>query len=136
MAKFAAELQSCLHVRQVVFTKEQGINANADLDVNDIYATHFLALEDDRVIGTVRVFLEGGKAKIGRLVVLKNYRKHGVGTKLMKMAIKYAKNKKVDMAVSICQVMAISFYEKLGFKKVGKVFLQVGIPHRKMILSL
>jgi predicted GNAT family N-acyltransferase len=33
------------------------------------------------------------------------------------------------------QVPVIEFYEKLGFRCVGAVFDEAGIPHRKMILK-
>nr|HPM08139.1 GNAT family N-acetyltransferase [Bacilli bacterium] len=33
------------------------------------------------------------------------------------------------------QVQALGFYEKLGFKKVGDVYLDANIPHYQMILK-
>lgn len=133
----AEELQDAFHVRQRVFTKEQKIDANADLDVHDIHATHFIALKNKKIIGTVRVYLEDkDNAVIGRLVVLKRERKAGIGTKLMKLAIEHAKNLDAKIAVSSCQVRSFHFYEELGYIKKGKEHLQVGIPHVRMILNL
>jgi predicted GNAT family N-acyltransferase len=132
----AEELQGAFHVRQLVFTKEQGINADADLDTQDIYATHFMTIKNGKIISTVRVFLEEDKAIIGRLVVLKEERNQGVGTKLMKLAIEHARKNNAKFAVSSCQVRKSHLYEKLGYVKKGKEYTQVGIPHVKMILDL
>lgn len=132
----AEELQGAFHVRQLVFTKEQGIDPNADLDTQDIYATHFIALRDGKIIGTARVFLDGEKAKIGRLVVLKEERKHGVGRKLMELAIEHAKKNNAKLVISSCQIRKFPFYEELGYVKKGEKYLQVDIPHVKMILDL
>lgn len=132
----ADELQGAFRVRYLVFTKEQGIDANADLDVHDIDATHFIALNDDKLIGTVRIFPDGENAVIGRLVVLKEERKQGIGTKLMELATEEAKKKGAKKVVCSCQVIAVDFYESLGFKKEGEEFMQVNIPHIKMLLEL
>ena len=131
-AETAEELQGALQVRQLVFTKEQGIEAAADLDIHDAYATHFIALKGKKIIGTARVYLEGGNAHIGRLVVLKDERKQGVGTKLMEMAIDYANKKGAKSAISSCQVRKYQFYKELGYEKAGNEYSQVGIPHQKM----
>nr|WP_255538814.1 GNAT family N-acetyltransferase [Polynucleobacter sp. Latsch14-2] len=34
------------------------------------------------------------------------------------------------------QVLAIPFYEKLGFQAYGDIYDEAGIPHRNMILLL
>jgi ElaA protein len=33
------------------------------------------------------------------------------------------------------QESVISFYSKLGFEKVGDIFIEAGIPHQKMIYN-
>jgi predicted GNAT family N-acyltransferase len=34
------------------------------------------------------------------------------------------------------QIQAIGFYERAGFRAIGEVFMDAGLPHRKMVLDL
>jgi len=132
----AEDLQGAFRIRQLVFLVEQGIDEKEEFDVNDIFATHFIALKEGKIIGTVRVFPKGENAVIGRLAILKEERNQGVGTKLMDLAIEYAKNNTAKLAVASVQVRASDFYESLGFKKKGEEYMEVDIPHIKMVLEL
>jgi predicted GNAT family N-acyltransferase len=75
-----------------------------------------------------------GSAKIGRMAVLKSSRRKGAGTKLLKRAIAVAKNLHAQKIYLHAQVAVIEFYERMGFRCIGAVFDEAGIPHRKMIL--
>jgi len=69
------------------------------------------------------------------MAVLKTYRGKGVGTKLLKRAIVTAKRHGAQKIYLQAQVSVIGFYQALGFRCVGPVFTEAGIPHRKMILT-
>ncbi len=116
-----------------VFVREQGVPAEIELDRDDGKAIHFLALISGNAMGTARVVLRRGGAKIGRMAVLKSYRGKGVGTKLLQWAIEAAKRKRARGIYLHAQVSVIGFYEAAGFRAVGPVFDEAGIPHRKMI---
>ena len=103
-----------------------------ELDDDDGKAIHFLALISGNAVGTARVVLRRGSAKIGRMAVLKSYRGIGVGLKLLKRAIATAKRKRTRRIYLHSQVPVIGFYESSGFRAVGPVFDEAGIPHRKM----
>jgi len=74
-------------------------------------------------------------AKIGRMAVLKTRRGRGVGTKLLKHAIRTAKKQGAQKIYLHAQVPVIGFYEATGFHCIGRIFYEAGIPHRKMILT-
>ena len=117
-----------------VFVKEQGVPAEIELDRDDGRAIHLLALVGEKAIGTARIVLRHGNAKIGRMAVLKSYRRRGVGKQLLKRAIATAKQRGAGKIYLHAQVPVIGFYEKMGFRGSGSVFDEAGIPHRKMIL--
>jgi len=75
------------------------------------------------------------RAKIGRMAVLKSHRRKGVGTKLLKRAVATARRLGAQEIYLHAQVPVIGFYETMGFRCVGRVFDEAGIPHRKMILG-
>src|SRR5438309_5119630 len=122
-------------IRMRVFVREQRVPAAIELDRDDDRAIHFLATSDGRTVGTARVVYHQGNAKIGRMAVLKSYRGQGVGKKLLQRAVATAKKLGARTIYLHAQVPVIEFYEKLGFRCVGAVFNEAGIPHRKMILK-
>jgi predicted GNAT family N-acyltransferase len=67
------------------------------------------------------------------MAVLKSYRGKGVGKALLKRAIELARRRRAKLIYLHAQVPVAGFYEKLGFRCVGRVFMEAGIPHRKMI---
>jgi predicted GNAT family N-acyltransferase len=129
------ELKQAFDIRMRVFVKEQGVPAEIELDRDDERACHFLASDTGKPIGTARVVMHRGSAKIGRMAVVKRNRYKGVGAKLLKQAVRLAKTKGARKIFLHAQVSVIGFYAKAGFHCVGPVFSEAGIPHRKMVLS-
>lgn len=128
-------LEKAFAIRMRVFVKEQGVPAEIELDSDDDRAIHFLATCAERPVGTARVVMHHRGAKIGRMAVLKSHRRRGVGTKLLKRAIATARRLSAQKIYLHAQVPVIGFYEAMGFRCVGRVFDEAGIPHRKMILE-
>jgi predicted GNAT family N-acyltransferase len=129
------ELTQALSIRMRVFVHEQGVPAEIELDRDDQRALHFLATSAGKAVGTARVVMHGSGAKIGRMAVLKGYRRKGIGTKLLRRAIAAAKRQNAQKIYLHAQVAVIGFYEALGFRCVGSAFDEAGITHRKMLLT-
>jgi len=129
------EREKAFAIRIRVFVREQGVPAEIELDRFDALATHFLAFAAGDAVGTARIVMRNGSAKVGRMAVLKHYRGKGIGKKLLKRAIGAAKRVGAKKIYLHAQVPVIGFYEVLGFCCVGPVFTEGGIPHRKMILA-
>jgi predicted GNAT family N-acyltransferase len=128
------QLDRAFSIRLRVFVREQGVPVEIEMDRDDKRALHFLALKAGKAVGTARVVMHHGSAKVGRMAVLKNYRRKGIGTKLLRKAILTAQRQGVQHIYLHAQVPVIGFYEALAFRCVGPVFTEAGIPHRKMIL--
>jgi len=127
------ELARAYSIRIRVFVEEQGVPRAIELDDDDRGATHFLATVGSRAVGTARVVLHRGAAKIGRMAVLKSYRRKGVGAKLLTRAIAAARRMKARKIYLHAQVAVSGFYQRMNFHSVGPVFDEAGIAHRKMI---
>ena len=121
-------------IRLRVFVSEQGVPRDVELDDDDERAIHFLATISARPVGTARLVMHGKKAKIGRMAVLKKYRRKGIGAALLKRGIAAAKSRGARTIFLHAQVPVIEFYEKMGFRCVGPGFDEAGIAHRQMIL--
>ena len=129
----AAELSRAYAIRIRVFVEEQKVPREIELDADDGRAIHFLAMDGARAIGTARVVLRRRAAKIGRMAVLKSWRRKGVGAKLLMRAIAHARAMKARKIYLHAQVAVSGFYQRMNFHARGPVFDEAGIAHRKMI---
>lgn len=130
-----AELVQALVIRIRVFVQEQRVPAEIELDRDDQRAMHFLAIRSGKAVGTARVVIKRRAAKIGRMAVLKSHRRKGVGAALLKRAVAAAAHLRAGKIYLHAQVAVVGFYERLGFRAVGKVFDEAGIAHRKMVFT-
>ncbi|HSP32434.1 MAG TPA: GNAT family N-acetyltransferase [Halomonas sp.] len=120
-------------IRRRVFIDEQNVPQEEEWDGLDSECQHFIAMLDDQPVGTARLLPD---AHIGRVAVLKGARGTGIGVLLMRAAIEAARHAGHSQVALSSQVHALAFYERLGFVAHGDEFLDAGIPHREMTLSL
>ena len=120
-------------IRRIVFIEEQRVPQAEEWDGRDDESLHFLATLAGTPVGTARLLPDG---QIGRVAVLASTRGTGVGYQLMKAAIQAAKTAGHTRVALSAQLHALAFYERLGFVAHGDVFMDAGIPHRAMMLTL
>lgn len=131
------ELYQILKLRVDVFVVEQNC-AYPELDDNDQLADHFFVKNDNKISAYLRVqVVEGDQAKIGRVVTAQNFRGNGSSRKLMDVALaNIQKNQSVSKIVLQAQDYLTQFYASFGFEKTSEVYLEDGIPHVDMEMSL
>lgn len=124
-----------LAVRTEVFVIEQQVPEEMERDEHDPISKHVLAIDSETgiPIGTARLL---PTQKIGRVAVLKSWRKHGVGAAMMRVLIDLARSDGMAELTLHGQTWTIGFYESCGFVAEGPEFDEAGIPHRKMRLVL
>jgi ElaA protein len=129
----ADELSTCLAIRRVVFIEGQNVPEADEVDGLDPSCTQFLALLDGEPAGTARLRItDDGHAKVERVAVLDRFRGRAIGDALMALVEATAAELGHEEAILGAQVQVIPFYEKRGWNAEGPVFLDAGIPHRKM----
>ena len=120
-------------IRRPVFIDEQGVPAEEEFDHDDETAIHWLAYgPDGEAMGCAR--LAGDK--IGRMAVKVEHRNKGIGSALMRKMIAYAAANQLASVQLNAQTHALPFYEGMHFEADGDEFMEAGIPHRHMSLSL
>lgn len=131
------ELYQILKLRVDVFVVEQNC-AYPELDDNDQLSDHFFVQNDNKVSAYLRVqMVEGVQAKIGRVVTAQDFRGNGSSRKLMDVALaNIQKNQSVSKVVLQAQDYLTQFYASFGFQKCSDQYLEDGIPHVDMELSL
>ena len=119
-------------VRHQVFVNEQAVPPELERDEFDDVAIHLVVLRGDEVIATLRIVTSGRAAKIGRMAVLMEARKGGVGKRLMERAHEVARSMNVAEVTLHAQLTAREFYARLGYCEEGDVFEEAGIGHVAM----
>jgi predicted GNAT family N-acyltransferase len=122
-----AEIMS---IRTHVFIEEQGVPVTIENDGLDPQCRLLLAIDDGQgPIGTARLLPTG---QVGRMAVLKPWRRHGVGSALLTEIVALARETGLPSLFLHGQLQALPFYEKHGFVAEGPVFEEAGILHRQM----
>lgn len=131
------DIATCRALRRIVFTEEQGVPESVEVDDKDQEAIHLLATLNGEPIGSARLLVMGSTGKVGRVCVLPAARGTGLGAKLMQAAVERFRSVPGVTQVKLgAQAHALGFYERLGFAPVGEPFVEAGILHREMVLTL
>ncbi|MFT5320779.1 MAG: putative GNAT family N-acyltransferase [Pseudohongiellaceae bacterium] len=120
-------------VRLTVFTDEQGVDPALDLDGQDEAASQILVLDKDKPVATGRMLTDG---HIGRIAVLAEYRKLGIGSRIIDSFISQARSDGLTKVFLGAQVSAAPFYKTLGFHRYGDDYMEANIKHTPMQLML
>jgi predicted GNAT family N-acyltransferase len=121
-------------VRERVFIEEQNVPRALEWDDWDEPSDHAVAFDaEGSPIGTARLLPDG---RIGRMAVLKDRRRQGVGAALLGAMLDRARARFMGRAILHAQIQAAGFYRRFGFSERGVEFLEAGIPHVEMTLEL
>jgi predicted GNAT family N-acyltransferase len=117
-----------------VFCDEQGVSREAELDGRDERAIHVVAVDEEgAVIATCRLFvLGGGECRLGRMAVVAERRRGGVGRDLLEAAEAEAVQLGAREVVLHAQTGAEPFYARCGYEPEGERFMEEGIEHIPM----
>ncbi len=136
-ATFPKQISICLTIRKEVFIEEQKVPENEELDDFDSISFHALAYLDSTPIATGRLInITESHMKIGRMAVIKQYRKNGYGKKVLNFLEKKAIELGAKKIILNSQEYVKDFYINLGYLEKGNIFLEAGIPHIKMYKNI
>ena len=130
-------LYESVWLRLEVFVTEQKCYAN-ELDHLDQASWHLFGRDDKgELVAYLRLVAPGKKfaePALGRIVTAQSARGIGLGKAIMLRGIEKSKELYPGMGIRLsAQVYARRFYEKLGFRVVGKPYDEDGIMHIEML---
>lgn len=124
-------------VRNAVFAREQRIAALFEWDEADLDSLHAVAYRQSAdqcaAVATGRLLRDGA---IGRLAVLCEARRHGVGSRLLQALIEHASRRGDERVRLYAQCRVMRFYVRHGFVAVGHEFEAAGVAHIEMMRKL
>ena len=119
-------------IRYTVFVEEQRVPVAEEWDGRDENAIHVLAVTAAALpVGTARLLDTG---QIGRMAVLHEHRRQGIGSAMLLRLIGIASDNRLSDVFLNAQIEAVGFYQSHGFVGTGPTFMEAGIVHRKMVL--
>lgn len=113
-------------IRRAVFVEEQGVPEDLEWDGCDTGARHVLAFVGSEPVATGRLLASG---HIGRMAVLSQFRRQGVGRSILHALLRLAQHGALAEVFLNAQVQASGFYSSQGFTQSGEVFFDAGISH-------
>lgn len=132
--------QHARHIRERVFIVEQDCPPEEEWDEHDwpaAHCAHLLGMIEGDAIATARwrpVEFDGRPAaKLERFAVLPMHRGEGLGRLLIAATIDDARQAGYERLVLHAQAHLEALYASFGFRRVGEVFDEAGIPHVKMV---
>ena len=80
--------------------------------------------------------LDKDAIKLRQMAVSTFYQKKGIGKKLIKYSEKYVLEKGYNQIVLHARKTAVNFYKKLGYVIEGEEFMEIGLPHFRMLKEM
>jgi predicted GNAT family N-acyltransferase len=121
-------------LRYAVFLEEKDAPSGVELDEVDPQCVHALAYDETgKAVGTGRLLPDG---QIGRMAVLKDWRRRGVGDAIIAALTEEARKRGYGEVTISAPLQAAGFYRGHGFAAEGKVFQEAGVLQQKMKKSL
>lgn len=121
---------AALYVRMEVFVMERGIPLKEEFDSEDHDETIYVVIYDgEKPVATGRYKqIDEDTIRPGRIAVLKEYRKKGLGAVVVKELEALGEISGCKMSVIHGELSAVKFYEKLGYTKGTDVYYEDGVP--------
>lgn len=133
------ELYRILRLRSEVFVVEQEC-IYLDMDDKDPDCHQIMGWRDGLLAASARILPPGTayhEPSIGRVVSSPKFRKTGLGRKLMEYSVGRCRSLHGEKDIRIgAQLYLLEFYRSLGFTEEGDTYLEDGIPHVEMLLSV
>ena len=133
----AERIAAAAALRTRVFVDEQGVDPAIEQDGRDGETLHVAVCDaHGEVVGTGRLMLGEGYAKVQRVAVEARLRGEGIGRKVMAGLDLVAMRQGIGEMRLSSQAEAVPFYERLGYIPQGEPYLEAGIVHLAMSRKL
>jgi len=114
-------------IRKTVFIEEQKVPQELEWDDRDTECWHAIVELNGLAVATGRLDTDG---KIGRMAVLREVRGQNFGLAILNQLKKIARREDITKTFMHAQCHALEFYLKNGYKAIGDVYDEAGIPHQ------
>ena len=115
-----------------MFCVEQGVDEAADRDGRDHEAAQLVAEHDGRIVGTCRLLLDGGMARLGRMAVSRPVARQGRRRAAAGGGRPRGRRGRRRAHPAARPGRGPRVYDRAGYLPVSDVFVEEGIDHLTM----
>ena len=101
--------------KEIFNTKDTQKYLKSGLEVNDKQKT-WLAYLGEELVGSITIIDKDKDCEVRGFYVTTNYQRKGIGKKLWKLTLKFAKNKNITLDIYTHNTKTIALYKKWGFQ--------------------
>ncbi|GAA4462682.1 hypothetical protein GCM10023093_09780 [Nemorincola caseinilytica] len=129
----APEYAEVFALREEILRRPLGMSLhNEDLS-RDHTDDIMVGKADGRVIACLMLHhLDDGQVQLRQMAVYNEWQGKGIGRQLVAAAERYAAGKGYSTMVLHAREVAMGFYRSMGYRQVGDMYHEVGIPHYTM----
>lgn len=132
------ELEQYYDIRWTILRKPLGMPKGSEKSPKEKNSIHLIALINDSIVATgMLVPITKDKAQVRQIAVLPQYRKMGIGSKILGGLKEKAQEENFKELFLNARVEALDFYLKNGYEEVlDSDHIELGIPHKRMCIRL
>src|SRR3954465_5060017 len=128
-----AEYHRMIKLRDEILRKPLGLTFEPGELEKEKQNLHIAAYEDDQMLGCCMLVEEEPQTvRLRQMAVINDLQGKGIGRALMQFAENLARDRGYKRITMHARRNALGFYEKMGYKKIGKEFNEITIPHYVM----
>lgn len=131
IAKFqSSQYYQALALRDKVLRAPLGLFFSGEDILAEQTYTHFVMLQEDRVVATAQmVNTSNGICKMRQVAVDFEFQSRGLGGILVDFMENWSRESGVHLITLHARETAVAFYGKRNYTQKGESFMEVGIPH-------
>jgi ribosomal protein S18 acetylase RimI-like enzyme len=128
-----AEYEQMVRLRDEILRKPLGLSFTKEELEREKNNLLIVAYEDERMLGCCMLIEEEPETvRLRQMAVMNDLQGKGIGKALMQFAENLARDRGYKRITMHARKNALGFYEKMGYKKIGKEFEEITIPHYVM----
>ena len=128
-----AEYTQMIKLRDDILRKPLGLTFTKEELEEEKNNLHIVAYEDERMLGCCMLVEEDPETvRLRQMAVINDLQGKGIGRALMQFAENLARDRGYKRITMHARKNATGFYEKMGYRKTGKEFQEITIPHYVM----
>src|SRR6476620_2069010 len=123
-----AEYKRMIKLREDILRRPLGLSFSPDELEAEKNNLHIAAYEDDQMLGCCMLVEEEPQmVRLRQMAVMNDLQGKGIGRALMQFAENLARDRGYKKITMHARKNALGFYEKMGYKRVGKEFDEITI---------
>lgn len=123
--------------RERILRQPLGQVLTADDTRDEPIQRHFILESGEGLLGGLIARAEGPKiVRLRQMWIEPDHARCGFGRHLLEEVLATLEREGIEQVMLHARVTALGFYRRQGFREDGPEFTEVGIPHRRMVLTL